>query len=126
MESTAPTIPDTRFKVAMAVACIILAAMAGVPLYNGKWWFALVPALAIVGLVRRVMWGWGLAMVLLWLLLLLGVGFMLPQGEADAITGNKPVPLEEVLTKAAICIGLALVGLHLLGLYKKVFRPEWF
>ena len=125
MEAAVPPAADTRSKLAIGVVCLILAAMAGLFIKAWNWGLAVVPALAIMGLVRRVRWGRRSAAVLLWLLLLVGVGLMLPQGEGDQLTGSKPRPLEDALSEAFACIAAALLGLHLLGRYKNVFRPDW-
>lgn len=126
MEATVPTTTGTRFWLALGFVCLALGVIAGLMLMAGNWVLALIPALAIAGVVRRVRWGRRLALVLLWLLLLIGVGQMLPSSESDEITGSKPQPLEVVLTKSAIFSSIALLGLHLLGRYAKEFRSSWF
>ena len=126
MEAAAPDTPGTRFKLALGLVCLVLIAIAGLMLRAGNWLPALVPALAIVGLVRRVRWGRVLAVILFWLLLLVGVSFALPQAEFDQITGSQPQPLEVALAKFAACVTTALIGLHLLGRFKKEFRPGRF
>lgn len=126
MDAASPTPTDARAKLAIGVVCAVLAGIAGLMLKVGNWEIALVPALAIVGLARRVRWGRRLAVVLLWVMLLVGVGLMLPKTELDQISGSKPVPLEVAVMEFAVCVAFALLGLHLLGRYKKEFRAAWF
>ena len=123
--AAAPARSDTRSKLAIGLVCVVLAAMGCLVVRGGNWFLAVFPALAIAGLLRRVRWGRRLAVALLWLLLLGGVGSVFPQGEYDEITGSSPRPIEVTVALFVACVAFALLGLHLLGRYNKEFRADW-
>ena len=117
--------PTGRFWAAMSVVCACLASIAGIFLLAGSWAFAIPFLATVVGILRRVQWGRRAALVLGWLSLIMGALWMTPLERGDE-PHQELVPVEVVVMQAAIVCSMALVCIHLLGVYKKAFRPGWF
>ena len=118
--------PTRRFWAAMSVVCACLASIAGVFILAGNWVLAIPFAAAIVGIVRRLRWGRRMALVFGWFSLFVGFGLMLPVEKGVEIPGHVPLPVEVVVAQAIVVCSMALVCIHLLGVYKRSFRAGWF
>ena len=79
---------------------------------------------AALGIYRRARWGRRLAVFLLWLAVVVGVGHVLPARLEGVPAGEAPGPWMAALQMIAIT-GLALASLHFLGKYKTQFRAGW-
>ena len=118
--------PTGRFWAAMAVVCAVMGSVAAFEVSIGNWVVAIPFAAAIVGIVRRVTWGRRTAFFLGWVLLVGGFALMFPVEKGMEVPGQDALPTEVVVTEAIIVCSMALVCLHLLGVYKKSFRAGWF
>ena len=118
---------DRRFHAALAVVCLALAAVGAHAAFSGGWIVVGVTVLLLAGLIRRVRWGRNLAVAFFWLMLIMGVFSAMPSRiEGDQIMGRESAPVEQVVTELVVLCTVALVCLHLLGLYKGRFRKGWF
>lgn len=118
---------DRRFYLALAAVCLVVAAVGVHSAANGAWFGVAVSVVLIAGLVRRVRWGRNLGVAFFWLMLLMGVFAAMPSRvEGDQIMGRESASLEQVVTELVVLCSLALVCLHLLGIYKERFRRAWF
>ena len=119
---------STDFKLSIGFVCLVFAAIAAYGVMAGNvvsWTLAILCALVIVGLVRRVRWGRRWAVGLQWFLLFLGFALVMPP-EAGVPVKQPFPPLETAVLRMVVVCGVALLCLHLLGRHKKAFRDAWF
>ena len=124
-----PANETRQLRVTIIFVCVVQVLASMYEMSRGNVVTISIAALTLVaafGLYRRLRWGHLMSTGFLWLLLLIGIGLMLPARlEGDAITGGEsPSVLIAGMQAAAIC-GTALILLHFLGKHKSSFRMEW-
>jgi hypothetical protein len=129
MEATWTPAQESRYRLARGLVCAVLACFAAYEFYlrtEATIFFGAIFTLAIVGLVRGVRWGRRLAVASSLLMLVVGIGAVLPARITESGLTGKEAPSTEVAVAQFIAIVvIALACLHVLGLYKDRFRKDW-
>ena len=118
------------FRITIFFVCIVQVLASIYEIWRGTAFTITVGVLVLIatlGLYRRLRWGHRMSTVFLWLLMVVGVGLMLPvRIEGDAMMGaESPSVLLAAAQAVAIC-GAAIISLHFLGKHKSLFRSDWF
>ena len=118
---------NRRFHLALALVCLAVTSVGVYAATNGGWIGVGIAVLLLVGLIRQVRWGRNMAVAFFWLMLLMGVFAAMPSRvEGDQIMGVESASVAQVVTELVVLCTVALVCLHLLGIYKERFRKGWY
>lgn len=91
-------------------------------LFNGV--VAVICAVGVVGLLRRLRWGRRIAVVFLWSRIFVSQGALSPPFDLTVEEMEKISLLFLSLRFAGICV-VAVACLHVLGRFKEYFRATW-
>lgn len=87
------------------------------------WAVGVVLLASTVGLIRRLRWGHAMSVVMMWLLLVVAVGSILPARiEGDEALGVESPTVATLVTQLIVMCSVALGSLHFLSKYKDRFR----